>query len=296
MDLLQTPLPTLDDPRVVVPAPGAGPGNWAGAASAVLVDGVTYLTYRVRRPLPDGRGIATVVARSHDGIDLRAGLRGLPRRVRRRVLRAPGRAAAPRRRLAALPLLRHARLQALVDRGAGRRPARGPAHRSAHRRAPRRRRRSRSRTPSSRCATALWEMWLCEHPLTEPGEEDRMSTSYLTSSDGLAWTRHGTVLEPRPRHLGRPRRPGHHGALARPARGAVRRTPDRRGQLARDHLGRPRRRDRPAARRPRRAGAALARLRRRPALRHAPCRSPTARPGSTSSWPGPTGRTTSSRR
>jgi hypothetical protein len=43
-----------------------------------------------------------------------------------------------------------------------------------------------------------WEMWLCEHPLTEPGEEDRMSTSYLTSSDGLSWTRHGTVLEPRP--------------------------------------------------------------------------------------------------
>jgi hypothetical protein len=25
-----------------------------------------------------------------------------------------------------------------------------------------------------------------------------MSTSYLTSSDGLSWTRHGTVLEPRP--------------------------------------------------------------------------------------------------
>ena len=56
-------------PVVVVPAPGVGPGNWAGAASAVLVDGVTWLTYRVRRPLPDGRGIATVVARSSDGVD-----------------------------------------------------------------------------------------------------------------------------------------------------------------------------------------------------------------------------------
>jgi hypothetical protein len=41
-------------------------------------------------------------------------------------------------------------------------------------------------------------MWLCEHPLTEPGEEDRMSTSYLSSADGLDWTRHGTVLEPTP--------------------------------------------------------------------------------------------------
>ena len=43
-----------------------------------------------------------------------------------------------------------------------------------------------------------WEMWLCEHPLTEAGHEDRMSTSYLTSDDGLAWERHGTVLEPTP--------------------------------------------------------------------------------------------------
>lgn len=41
MELLRTPLPTLDEPRVVVTAPGEGPGNWAGAASAVLVDGVT---------------------------------------------------------------------------------------------------------------------------------------------------------------------------------------------------------------------------------------------------------------
>jgi len=69
MELLETPLPTLEEPHVVVPAPGEGPGNWAGAASAVMVDGVTYLAYRVRRPLPDGRGVATVVVRSADGIE-----------------------------------------------------------------------------------------------------------------------------------------------------------------------------------------------------------------------------------
>jgi hypothetical protein len=61
-------LPTHDDATVVVPAPGAGPGNWAGAASAVLVDGVVWLTYRVRRPLTEGRGVAVVVARSGDGV------------------------------------------------------------------------------------------------------------------------------------------------------------------------------------------------------------------------------------
>src|SRR5688500_6349209 len=62
------PLPSPDELEVVVPAPGAGPGNWAGAASAVLVDGVFWLTYRVRRPLEVGRGVSVVVARSEDGV------------------------------------------------------------------------------------------------------------------------------------------------------------------------------------------------------------------------------------
>ena len=63
-----THLPSYgEDLRVVAPAPGIGAGNWAGAASAVLVDGVFWLTWRVRRPLTDGRGVAVVVARSDDG-------------------------------------------------------------------------------------------------------------------------------------------------------------------------------------------------------------------------------------
>src|SRR4051794_38984711 len=62
------PVPSYDDVRVVVPAPDAGPGNWAGAASAVLVDGTFWLTYRLRRPLVEGRGVAVVVARSEDGV------------------------------------------------------------------------------------------------------------------------------------------------------------------------------------------------------------------------------------
>src|SRR3954452_3384253 len=62
------PVPSYDDVQVVVPAPDAGPGNWSGAASAVLVDGVFWLTYRVRRPLTEGRGVSVVVSRSVDGI------------------------------------------------------------------------------------------------------------------------------------------------------------------------------------------------------------------------------------
>ena len=60
-------LPSFADATVVVPAPGHEPGNWAGAASAVLVDGVYWLTYRVRRPTREGRGVSVVVARSDDG-------------------------------------------------------------------------------------------------------------------------------------------------------------------------------------------------------------------------------------
>jgi hypothetical protein len=43
-------------------------------------------------------------------------------------------------------------------------------------------------------------MWLCCHPLTEPGHEDRMTTRRLTSPDGLTWTDRGEVLAGRPGH------------------------------------------------------------------------------------------------
>jgi hypothetical protein len=43
-----------------------------------------------------------------------------------------------------------------------------------------------------------WRAWICCHPLDEPDEEDRMTTAYATSADGLEWTWHGTVLAPRP--------------------------------------------------------------------------------------------------
>ena len=41
-----------------------------------------------------------------------------------------------------------------------------------------------------------WRMWVCVHPLTEPGHEDRMTTAFATSADGLRWDWHGTVLIP----------------------------------------------------------------------------------------------------
>ena len=51
---------------VAVPAPGAGPGCWAGAPSAALDDdGAVLLAYRVRDV--ERRGAAVVVARAADG-------------------------------------------------------------------------------------------------------------------------------------------------------------------------------------------------------------------------------------
>jgi hypothetical protein len=43
-----------------------------------------------------------------------------------------------------------------------------------------------------------WEAWICCHPLDVADEEDRMTTAYATSADGLSWEWHGTVLGPRP--------------------------------------------------------------------------------------------------
>src|SRR5262245_45949937 len=60
------PLPGSAVPVVAVPAPGAGPGYWAGASSAVIDrDGTFVVAYRVRNG-HDGID-QTVVARSPDG-------------------------------------------------------------------------------------------------------------------------------------------------------------------------------------------------------------------------------------
>ena len=133
----------------------------------------------------------------------------------RRLLRAPGRAPAARRRLAALPQLRDPGLQALVDRGARRRPARGP------RRAARRTvvlpgdRGWAVKDPVVTVTDGRWQMWVCCHPLEPAGAEDRMVTAYATSADGLIWAVQEHGPRGRARALGRPRRPRHRRALPR---------------------------------------------------------------------------------
>ena len=70
-DLPVLPVPRVTDAAVAVAPPGDGAGYWAGAPSALLVDGVVYLAYRLRAPRARAAGMANVVARSTDGVGSR---------------------------------------------------------------------------------------------------------------------------------------------------------------------------------------------------------------------------------
>ncbi len=194
------PLPTYDGADVVVPAPGAGPGNWSGAASAVLVDGTFWLTYRVRRPLTEGRGVSVVVARSPDGVAFEPvtrvhreafGCESFERPVLVPVPYLGWRlylsCATPRSKHWWVDSLTAASVEALPS---GKQQVVLPGDK-----------RVAVKDPVVQHPTApgqQWVMWLCCHPLTEPGHEDRMTTRRLTSPDGLTWTDRGEVLAGRP--------------------------------------------------------------------------------------------------
>lgn len=51
--------------------------------------------------------------------------------------------------------------------------------------------------PVIRVIDGVWHAWICCHDLSVVGEEDRMSSAYATSRDGLSWQWHGTVLRGR---------------------------------------------------------------------------------------------------
>lgn len=193
-------LPTYDDSQVVVPAPAAGPGNWSGAASAVLHEGVFWLTYRVRRPLTEGRGVSVVVARSDDGVaftpvtEVHREAFGCESFERPVLLPLPG--GGWRLYLSCatydskhwwVDSLTADTVEGLAE---GVRAMVLPGDESVAVKDP----------VITVSAAGEWVMWLCCHPLTEPGHEDRMTTRRLVSADGLAWTDAGEVLAGRPGH------------------------------------------------------------------------------------------------
>jgi len=190
------PLPGSGSPVVAAVAPGSGPGYWAGASCTLLeADGTFVVGYRVRNG-HDGND-QTLVARSDDGERLTTvatldesdfGAMGLERP-------ALARSDDGRWRLyvcCATPGSAHWWIDMLEADSpeelgsAERRPAFPGDDRVG------------VKDPIVKRSADGWHAWICCHPLDEKGEEDRMTTGYATSVDGLDWDWHGTVLAGRP--------------------------------------------------------------------------------------------------
>jgi hypothetical protein len=190
------PLPGTGRVAVAVPAPAPGPGSWAGASSAALDDDGSFLiAYRVR--VVDQRGAATVIARSPDGEQLTTVAALDKARFGAESLERPAlvRAEDGRWRLyvcCATPGSKHWWIDVLeADDPAGLAEADPRTVFPGDDR-------TGVKDPVIHHAEGRWHAWICCHPLDEPDEEDRMTTAYATSEDGLAWEWHGTALAPRP--------------------------------------------------------------------------------------------------
>ena len=179
------PLPGTGQVSVAVPAPGAGSGCWAGAPSACLgADGEVVLAYRLRDA--QRRGGEVVVGDVRLGKE-RFGAESLERPALVRVdggWRLYLSCATPGSKHWWICALDAPSLAALGEADP---VVVFPGDASVGVKDPVVRRRGDG-----------WEAWICCHPLDEPGEEDRMTTAYATSEDGLVWDWHGTVLAGRP--------------------------------------------------------------------------------------------------
>jgi hypothetical protein len=192
------PLPGTTEAVVAVPAPGNGPGWWAGSSSAALAEnGDVLIAYRVRTG-HQGRG-STVVARSEDGERFTTFATLDQARFGAQSMQRPAlvRTDEGRWRLyvcpAAPPPSKHWWIDVLE--------AKDPAEFATAE--------ARTVFPGDentgvkdplvqRTSDGGWQAWICCHPLDVPDEEDRMTTAYATSKDGLDWEWHGIVLSGRP--------------------------------------------------------------------------------------------------
>jgi hypothetical protein len=192
------PLPGSAPAAVAVAAPGNGVGWWAGSSHTALdTDGTYVIAYRVRMGAK-GRG-SNVVARSEDGETLTTVCTIEQERFGAQSLERPSlvRTDDGRWRLYVCPAApapsKHWWIDVLE--------ADDPADLATAE--------ARTVFPGDevtgvkdplvrRTADGGWEAWICCHPLDVADEEDRMTTAYATSADGLTWDWHGAALAPRP--------------------------------------------------------------------------------------------------
>jgi hypothetical protein len=191
------PLPAGRRSAIAVPAPGAGVAHWNGASSAALdVDGTFVVAYRLREGAGPARRAATIVARSEDGerLDTVAVLEKTRFGAMSMERPALVRLDDGRWRLytcCATPGSKHWWIDVLeADDPAGFADADARTVFPGDER-------TAVKDPIVQRVDGGWQAWICCHPLDEPDEEDRMTTAYATSADGLDWQWHGTVLEPR---------------------------------------------------------------------------------------------------
>ena len=180
---------------VAVPAPGPGPQRWAGAPSAALdADGSVVLAYRERLSFGEDR---LLLARSLDGehVEVLAQLDkercGYAMVERPALLRDPAGGwriyvcgSDPATGCWSVGLLRADDPAGLFDA-----PLLDVFPGDE---------RTTVKDPVVRFDGERWHAWVCCHPLDDPRAEDRMTTAYATSGDGLSWDWRGTVLTPRP--------------------------------------------------------------------------------------------------
>jgi hypothetical protein len=189
-------LPRWTDSEVVIEPPESVPGSWAGAPSAVYAEERIFLAYRLRLPIGEGRGFANVVASSDDGVrfqtlcELDRDMFGGESLERPALVRTP----EGRWRLyvsVATPNSKHWRVDLLeADEPAGLAAAAArtvlPGDDTVG-----------VKDPVIHHDGEQWHLWASCHPLDVLGHEDRMTTRYATSPDGIDWSWRGTALHPR---------------------------------------------------------------------------------------------------
>jgi hypothetical protein len=183
---------------VAAPAPGAGVGYWAGSSSAALDDDGTFvIAYRVRTG-EHGRG-SNVIARSEDGEQLTTVATIDQERFGAQSMEKPSlvRTDEGRWRLYVCPAAPAPSKHWWIDVLEAADPA-DLATAEARTVFPGDEKTGVKDPLVQRNADGGWQAWICCHPLDVPDEEDRMTTAYATSKDGLDWEWHGTVLAPRP--------------------------------------------------------------------------------------------------
>jgi hypothetical protein len=194
---LPHPVPRYEGSSVAVAAPGAGPGNWAGAPCALAVGDAMYLAYRVRRPSGEGRGVEVVVARSDDQVRFETVVSISKDLFGAESLERPALALTPRGRWrlyvsCATPGTRHWRIELLeadslesLGSSAPQTVLPGDALTAV-------------KDPVLGRDGDAWLMWVCVHPLDDPAATDRMWSAHAVSGDGVRWEWRGEALRPSP--------------------------------------------------------------------------------------------------